>query len=120
MPTQDHQGTGDDATDTVGLHHALLDAWNRRSADDFAAHVAEDDHAVGFDGSTIDGRAAIAAHFGAIFANHPTGAYVGTVREVRRLAPDVAMLRAGVGMTPPGTRVLDPDANAFQTVVAVR
>ena len=41
-----------------GLHRQLLDAWNRRAAEDFAALFAEDAYVVGFDGSQMDGRAA--------------------------------------------------------------
>jgi uncharacterized protein (TIGR02246 family) len=36
------------------------------------------------------------------------------------LSPDVVLLRAVVGMIPPGQSDLNPDANAVQTLVAAR
>lgn len=41
-------------------------------------------------------------------------------REVRRLGPDAALLRALAGMLPPGSTELDPATNAHQTIVAER
>jgi uncharacterized protein (TIGR02246 family) len=102
------------------LYRQLLDAWNKRSAHDFAALVAEDGNLVGFDGSPMNGRAEIESHLSAIFADHPTSAYVGKVREVRLLSPDVGVLRAVAGMVPPGQSDLNPAVNAIQTLVAVR
>jgi uncharacterized protein (TIGR02246 family) len=81
---------------------------------------AEDGSLVGFDGSPIDGRGEIEGHLAPIFADHPTAAYVGKVREVRSLATDVALLRAVAGMVPPGASDLKPELNAVQTLVAVR
>ena len=54
-------------------------------AADFAALFADDGVAVGFDGSEMAGRDAIEGQLGEIFAGHETGAYVGMVRDVRRL-----------------------------------
>jgi uncharacterized protein (TIGR02246 family) len=102
------------------LHAGLLDAWNRRNALDYAALFAEDANLVGFDGSQIDGRPAIVAEIGRIFADHPTAVYVGKVREIRQLSPDIALLRAVVGMVPPGQADLNPAVNAIQSLVAVR
>jgi uncharacterized protein (TIGR02246 family) len=103
----------------VTLYTQLLDAWNRRSADDFAALFTEDGNTVGFDGSLLDGRAGIATSLRDIFASHPTAAYVAKVREVRRLGDDVQLLRAVVGMIPPGQTELNPAVNAIQSVVIV-
>jgi uncharacterized protein (TIGR02246 family) len=75
---------------------------------------------VGFDGSQVEGRAAITEHISGIFADHVTAAYIVKVREVRRLAPDVALVRAVVGMIPPGQDDVNPDANAIQSLVATR
>lgn len=44
------------------------------------------------------GRAEIASMFGRIFADHRTAPYISTVRSVRLLSPEVAILRAIVGM----------------------
>ena len=102
------------------LYQRLLDTWNARSADAFAALFAEDGETIGFDGSLLLGRAAIAAELQRIFADHPTASYVATVRNVRLLAPDVAILRAVVGMVPPGQKDLNPAVNAIQTLVAAK
>jgi uncharacterized protein (TIGR02246 family) len=49
-----------------------------------------------------------------------TAPYVSKVRSVRLLSPDVAMLRAIVGMVPPGQPDLNPAVNAHQTLVATK
>jgi uncharacterized protein (TIGR02246 family) len=47
------------------------------------------------------------------------GCRVSGEKEVRVLAPGVAMLRAITGMILPGQQGLDPAANALQTLIAV-
>src|SRR5215216_2554790 len=96
------------------LYQQLLGAWNKRDAAAFAALFAEDGNVIGFDGSPIDGRAAIEAEIGRIFTDHQTATYVGKVREVRSLAPDVAILRAVSGMVSPGQSDLNPNVNTIQ------
>jgi uncharacterized protein (TIGR02246 family) len=108
-----------DHAPALSLYTQLLDAWNRRSADDFAALFAPDGNTVGFDGSPLDGREEIASSLKAIFANHPTAAYVAKVREVRQLGPQVTLLRAVVGMVPPGKTELNPAMNAVQSLVII-
>jgi uncharacterized protein (TIGR02246 family) len=103
----------------IAVYTALLTAWNVRDAAAFAALFTPDGHATGFDGSQMDGREAIAAELAAVFAHHPTAAYVAKVREVRRVAPTVTLLRAAVGMVPPGAAALKPEVNAIQTLVLV-
>ena len=49
-----------------------------------------------------------------------TAPYVSKVRSVLLLSPDVAILRAIVGMVPPGQVDLNPALNAHQTVAAKR
>ncbi len=102
------------------LYRQLLDGWNKRSADAFAAPFIEDGDVIGFDGSQMTGRADIASTLQQIFANHPTAAYVAKVRSVRFLAPDVAVLRAVAGMVPPGQSDLNPAVNTLQTLVAAK
>ena len=111
-------GADEDAIST--LYRELLAAWNRRAADDFAALFAGDAYVVGFDGSQMDGRDQIATDIGAIFADHVTATYVGQIEDIRLLTPQVAVLRAIVGMVPPGQGELNPDANALQTMVVVK
>src|SRR5947199_5393310 len=102
------------------LYQQLLEGWNQHNADAFAAPFAEDGEVIGFDGSQMTGRAEIASTLGQIFADHVTAPYVSKVRSVRLLSPQVAILRAIVGMVPPGQSDLNPALNAHQTLVAVR
>lgn len=104
----------------VVLYEQLLASWNARDAGAYAALFAKDGNIVGFDGSQVDGPAAIAAHLGQIFADHPTPTYVAKVREVRGLGQDVALLRAASGLLPRGQADLNPAANAIQSMLAVR
>jgi uncharacterized protein (TIGR02246 family) len=103
-----------------GLHRDLLERWNRRDASGMAALFADDGHVIGFDGSEMRGPVEIERVLARIFADHPTAAYVAIVREVRLLAPEVGLLRAAVGMVPPGQTELNPAVNAIQTLVAAR
>ena len=104
----------------VSLYHRVLAAWNRHRAGDMAALFEADGYIVGFDGSQHVGAASIESEVGAIFQDHETARYVGKVRDVRFLTPDVAVLRAVVGMVPPGHDDLNPAVNAVQTLVAVQ
>ena len=56
----------------LAVYRQLLEAWNRRDADDFAAAFTEDGSCVGFDGSMMNGRAEIASTLRGIFDQHPT------------------------------------------------
>jgi uncharacterized protein (TIGR02246 family) len=107
-----------EVNDIVALYQQLLRAWNERNARDFAALFAADGHVIGFDGSLMDGPTEIEATLSPIFAHHPTAAYVSKLRGVEQLAPDVVLLRALVGMLPPGGTDLNPAVNAIQTLVA--
>lgn len=102
------------------LYRQLLDAWNRRSAADYAALFAGGGTVVGFDGSQMAGPAGIQAHLEPIFRDHPTALYVSIVREVRGLADGVALLRADAGMVPPGADDINPAVNAVQILIASR
>jgi uncharacterized protein (TIGR02246 family) len=107
-------------TEVRDLYHRLLDGWNRRNAEDFAAPFAPDGEVVGFDGSENSGRAQIAAEMERIFADHATGTYVGKVRRVHELGDGAVMLRAVSGVVPAGESDLEPKLNAVQTLVAER
>jgi uncharacterized protein (TIGR02246 family) len=98
----------------------LLKRWNKRRASEMTDLFADDGNLVGFDGSQINGRSEARSVLGQIFADHQTAAYLGTVKEVRLLSPDVAILRAVAGMVPPGQSDINPEVNAVQTLVAVK
>jgi uncharacterized protein (TIGR02246 family) len=101
------------------LYARLLEAWNARDPDAFAALFAPDGSMIGFDGSEV-AAAEIGEHLGPIFADHPTAAYFAKVRGVRELGPDRALVRAIVGMVPPGSDQLNPATNALQSLVVER
>jgi uncharacterized protein (TIGR02246 family) len=102
------------------LFRRLHDRWNARDAQGFAGLFEDEGHSIGFDGSEMHGTAEIASELGRIFADHETAAYVARIRDVRYLTPDIALLRAVVGMVPQGQSDLNPDVNAIQTVLATR
>jgi uncharacterized protein (TIGR02246 family) len=102
------------------LYEQILIAWNQQDAPAMAAPFEEDGNLVGFDGSQADSRAAIEDHLRPIFADHPTAAYVAKVREIRMLSSNVGILRAVVGMIPPGSDDINPAGNTIQTLVAVQ
>jgi uncharacterized protein (TIGR02246 family) len=103
----------------VGLYTNLLEAWNRRDAQTFAAQFTDSGSTIGFDGSQLDGRAAIAGELGRIFADHTPATYVGKVIEVRPLGSSAILLRSVAGMKPPKESELKPERNAIQSLVAV-
>ena len=98
-------------------YERLLGAWNRRDADAFASVFTPDGSTVGFDGSQMNGRDDIANTLRGIFSDHQTAAYVAKVREIRALGDQVSLLRAVVGMIPPGKSELNPAANAIQSLI---
>ena len=102
------------------LYRELLDAWNKRDAQVFAALYEEDGNQIGFDGSQMNGHAEIEAHLRQIFADHMTATYIGKVREIRVLNEETVILRAVVGMIPPKQTDINPATNAIQSLVAVK
>jgi uncharacterized protein (TIGR02246 family) len=117
-PGKDSAATEEDLI--VQLYHQLLESWNRRDAEGFASEFEAEANVVGFDGSPMNGRAEIELSTRQIFSSHLTAAYVGKVRGVRFLVPEVAVLRAVAGMVPPEQSDINPAVNAIQMLVAVR
>jgi uncharacterized protein (TIGR02246 family) len=77
---------------------------------------ADDGSLIGFDGSDPTGRATIEQEQKAIFADHTPAQYVAKVRSIKLLSPTVALLRAVVGMIPPGASVLNARAKCAPDV----
>jgi uncharacterized protein (TIGR02246 family) len=102
------------------VYQQLLASWNARDAVSFAAPFTDAAEVIGFDGSQMTGQAEIEATLKGIFADHETGAYVGIIRSVRFLAPEVALLRAVSGVIPAGQSDLNPALNAQQTLIAIK
>lgn len=99
------------------VYHAWIAGWNSQNADAMSAHLSEEAHVVGFDGTELKGRAVVRQAMADIFAHHPTGIYVTIVREVRFPSPSVALVRAVVGMVPRSGAAVNPAVNAVQTMV---
>src|SRR6188508_3233019 len=118
--THTRNAQSNDEREVRSLYQALLNRWNERNAPDLAALFTEDANQVGFDGSQYHGRVEIGSEIGKIFANHQKATYLGIVREVRILTPEVAILRAMVGMVPPGESDINPAVNAIQMLVAIK
>ena len=119
--TRDRQDSlSADEAEVRTLYQKTLDGWNQHNAEAFAAYFDEDSDVVGFDGSLMKGRTEVASTLQQIFADHLTAPYVCKVREVRFLSPDVALLRAIVGMVPHGQSDIAPQLNATQTLVVAK
>jgi uncharacterized protein (TIGR02246 family) len=99
------------------IYASLLADWNAQDARAMASHFADRGSLIGFDGSVVEGRAAIESHIGPIFAAHPTPRFVARVRDVRRLSAQTVLLRGVAGMWPRGAGDLDSAFNAIQTVL---
>jgi uncharacterized protein (TIGR02246 family) len=100
------------------LYQRFINAWNHRSAEDMAQQFTENGELIGFDGSEENGRSDILSHLKPIFVDHHPPPYVGKIKSVRFLNPDVAILRAIAGMVPPGKTEIEPTLNAHHTIVA--
>ena len=103
------------------LYIHLMDGWNAGSGVLFAAPFANDADLVGFDGTHLRGREAIAAFHQQLFDTYVKGSrLVGKVTHVRFPTPDVALMHALGGTVLAGASDLAPDRNSVQTLVAVR
>ena len=102
------------------LYRSLIDAWNDRDAAGFATCFAVDGSTVGFDGSTLEGPIEIERSLRQIFADHPTARYVTKVKTLSFPILSVGLLRAVVGMVPPGENDVNPAVNAIQSLVAIQ
>lgn len=103
------------------LYRRLIEAWNKRDASGMADLFVEEGEMIGFDGSIASGSKGIFSHLEPIFASYPTPPFVSKIKDVRPLgSANAAILRAIVGMVPPGREELEPSLNAHQTLVAVK
>ena len=120
--TSDTRETARSSDESVvrALYQQLLASWNAWNATGFAAPFTDDADVIGFDGSQMTGAPRSRRHCDRIFADHETGAYVGIIRSVRFLAPEVALLRAVSGVIPAGQSDLNPALNAQQALIAIK
>ena len=102
------------------LHRQLLTFWNNQNGVGMASLFTEDANVVGFDGSQMNGRLQIETELKQVFANHRTARYVWKIEEIRFLDSQTALLRAIVGMVPPGKKELNSATNAVQSLIAIK
>jgi uncharacterized protein (TIGR02246 family) len=102
------------------LYRQMLNGWNQRNPEAIASLFVDEGDVISADGSELRGREAIASVHRKVFADRPTGIFIGKVRNVFFLSPDCAVVMAVAGMVLPGQCDLDPQRNAIQTLVAVR
>jgi len=100
------------------LYQSLIKAWNENRVNDYADLFTMNANVIGFDGSQMNGREEIRSQIGAIFQNHRVARYVTLIREVRTIGVNVFVLRAVVGMVPPGASDIMTERNAVQTLIA--
>ena len=108
----------DDEMLVHSLYKKLLKSWNQNNAAGYANLFTFDANVIGFDGSQMNGRVEINNQISEIFSSHKVSSYVSIVREIRSLCPTVFLLRAVVGMVPPGHSEINPAVNAIQTLDA--
>lgn len=103
------------------LYQRLINAWNKRNASGMAELFMDEGEMIGFDGSLASGNKGVFTHLEPIFASYPTPPFVSKIKDIRSLgSANAAILRAIVGMVPPGREELEPSLNAHQTLVAVK
>src|SRR3978361_2258297 len=120
QPGREHAAPAPDESAVRTLYCQMVEGWNTRNAEAFAAPFASDGETIGFDGSQMSGKAEIAATLQEIFRDHATVPYVSKIRSVRLLSADTALLRAIVGLRPALQTALNPALNAHQVLVATK
>jgi hypothetical protein len=53
------------------------------------------------------------------FADHNPAKFVSIIKDIKVLCPTVGLLRAVVGMVPPGQKQVNPKTNAIQSLIVV-
>ena len=66
-PSREHDAPSTDENAVRALYRQMLEGWNTRNPQAFAAAFAEDGEVIGFDGSQMSGRTEIAATLQQIF-----------------------------------------------------
>jgi len=109
-----------ETTAIENLHKELLTCWNHQNASGMAALFTKHANVIGFDGSQMNGQVQIETELKQVFANHKTASYVWKIEEIRFLDSQAALLRAIVGMVPPGKKELNAATNAIQSLIAIK
>ena len=122
---QIHGSTGEtqtaDANQLRALYVAMMDGWNRGSAEAFAAPFADEADFVAFDGTRFRRRDELIRAHDPLFKTHLKGTrLVGDVTDIRFLDSGVAVVHAYGSTVPRGKRDAAPERDSLQTLVAVK
>jgi uncharacterized protein (TIGR02246 family) len=110
-----------DADALRALYVALMEGWNRGSAEAFAAPLDDEVSFVAFDGTHVSGRAELVRFHEPLFTTHLQGTrLVGDVTSIRFLTPDVAVVHARGGTIMRGRNRPSRERDSIQTLVAER
>lgn len=116
-----NEATHSAANELRGLYVAMMEGWNRGSAESFAAPFAEEADFVAFDGTRFRRRDELVRSHDPLFRTHLKGTrLVGDVTDVRFLGADVAVVHAFGGTVPRGKREAARERDSLQTLVAVK
>jgi len=102
------------------LYVELLTCWNDQNASGMASLFTKHANVVGFDGSQMNGQVQIETELKQVFADHKTASYVWKIEEIRFLDEQIALLRAIVGMVPPGKNEINVATNAIQSLIVIK
>ena len=103
------------------LYAAMMDGWNRGSAEAFAAPFDDEVDFIAFDGTHFRRRDELVRFHEPLFSTHLKGTrLVGDVSDVRFLGSDAAVLHARGGTIMRGRSRPSPERDSVQTLVAVR
>jgi uncharacterized protein (TIGR02246 family) len=113
--------SGDDEATVRGFHKRMIEAWNRSSAQDFAAPFSESADFIAFEGTHLTGRAAIVGFHQPLFDTVLKGSRLeGEVKFVHFLGPDLAVMHGAVRVALPGQRQTTPSRDSMQLYVALK
>jgi uncharacterized protein (TIGR02246 family) len=110
-----------DAETLRTLYMALMDGWNRGSAEAFAAPFDDDLEFVAFDGTRFRGRGELVRWHEPLFKTHLRGTrLIGDVTDIRFLGPDSAVVHARGSTIMRGRTTPSPERDSIQTLVATK
>jgi uncharacterized protein (TIGR02246 family) len=110
-----------DVAELAGIPLGMAEAWNRGDAEGFAARFSDTADFIAFEGTHLKGRDEIVAFHEHIFATVVKGSRLDpTVRFVRAVSPDVAVVHSAVAITLAGHDRPSPGRESMQLYVAVR
>jgi len=119
--TDDRTKNSADEAAVRALPQGMIEAWNRGSAEDFAAPFMERADFVAFEGTHLEGRPRIAQFHREVFDNAVKGTRLrGEVKFVHFSSPRLAVMHAVGSMALPGHEEALSSRDSMQLFVAVR